>query len=214
MMHHLTDSNGFENSEINLLRPFTLLIGPNGSGKSNVIEAIELLSFVARGQPLHEIGDVGRAPSGLQIRGGLQACGRGERSAFTLGFTADANVQGGSKPVDYKLDLSTNPNPQILEERLSFDDREIYNALQTNPGSASRDLTVRYDNFARGGRKPQTPASSERSVLSQYRDIARKNRRFEFCTWLVDVLMGHLQASFVFDPDPKLMHAYERIGNA
>ena len=26
--------------------------------------------------------------------------------------------------------------------------------------------------------------------------------------------MGHLQASFVFDPNPKLMHAYERIGNS
>ena len=67
-MHHLTDFKGFEDAQINLLRPFTLLIGPNGSGKSNVIEAIELLSFVARGQPLHEIGDVGRAPAGLQIR--------------------------------------------------------------------------------------------------------------------------------------------------
>ena len=213
-MHHFGDFKGFEEAQINLLRPFTLLIGPNGSGKSNVIEAIELLSFVARGQPLHEIGDVGSASAGLQIRGGLQACGRGEEDAFTLAFNARAMVQDEFKPVDYLLGISTNPDPRIIMERLSFDRREIYNVLPMNPGSASGDLTVRYDNFAPGGRKPKTAASSERSVLSQYRDIARKNRQFELCIELVDVLMDHLQASFVFDPDPKLMHACERIGTS
>ena len=207
-MHHLADFKGFEDAQINLLRPFTLLIGPNGSGKSNVIEAIELLSFVARGQPLHEIGDVGRAPAGLQIRGGLQACGRVGLGEFNLGFTS-----GGKQGIRYALNIRTQPHPQISAEELSFEDRVIYETLPKDPESASRDITVRYDNFARGGRKPQTAASSERSVLSQYRDIARKNRKFKTCSTVVDVLMGHLQASFVFDPNPKLMHAYERIGN-
>ena len=45
-MHHLKDYKGFADASIELLQPFSLLIGPNGSGKSNVIEAIELLSFV------------------------------------------------------------------------------------------------------------------------------------------------------------------------
>ena len=213
-MHHFGDFKGFEDAQINLLRPFTLLIGPNGSGKSNVIEAIELLSFVARGQPLHEIGDVGRASVGLQIRGGLQACGRSGRDEFNLGFTAGVVQKGESKGLCYILSIRTQPHPQIAAEQLSFDDRVIYETLPRDPESASRDITVRYDNFARGGRKPQTAASSERSVLSQYRDIARKNRNFKTCTALVDVLMGHLQASFVFDPNPKLMHGYERIGNS
>ena len=30
---------------------------------------------------------------------------------------------------------------------------------------------------------------------------------------MVDIIMRHLQASFVFDPNPKIMHSYERIGN-
>ena len=59
-MHYLRNYKGFADAQIDLFKPFSLLIGPNGSGKSNVIEAIELLSFVARGQPLHEIGDIGR----------------------------------------------------------------------------------------------------------------------------------------------------------
>ncbi len=213
-MHHLTDFKGFEDTQIDLLRPFTLLIGPNGSGKSNVIEAIELLSFVARGQPLHEIADVGRPSVGLQIRGGLQACGRAGGDRFTLGFTASLKLEEEPKRLCYILSLFTKPHPQIAAEELTFADRVIYETLPRNPGSASLDLTVRYDNFARGGRKPQTAASSERSVLYQYQEIAQKNRNLKHCNRLVGIVIRHLQASFVFDPNPKLMHGYERIGNS
>ena len=69
-MHNLIDFKGFKKASIDLFKPFTLLIGPNGTGKTNVIEAIELFSFIARGQPLHEIADVGRTETGIQVRGG------------------------------------------------------------------------------------------------------------------------------------------------
>ncbi len=212
-MHFFVDFKGFDSASINLLRPFTLLIGPNGSGKTNVIEAIELLSFIARGQPLYEIADVGRAETGLQIRGGLQACGRIGQDLFTLGFRAFTRFDGASKPIVYRLHICTKPHPQILKEELKVNNRSIYETLPKNPESASRDLMVKYDNFARGGRKPQTAASSERSVLSQYREIAQKNLKIKECNRLVQAVVRHLQASFVFDPNPKLMHGYERIGN-
>ena len=213
-MHRFIEFKGFGNASINLFRPFTLLIGPNGSGKTNVIEAIELLSFVARGQPLYEIADIGRTETGLQIRGGLQACGRADQDIFTLGFRAGVRLgRSAYKPVIYSLQICTQPHPQILKEELKFDGRIIYETLPKNPESPSRDLAVKYDNFAPGGRKPQTAASSERSVLSQYREIAQKNRNIKECNRLVQAVMHHLQASFVFDPNPKLMHGYERIGN-
>lgn len=213
-MHDLINFKGFKEAHIDLLRPFTLLIGPNGSGKTNVIEAIELLSFIARGQPLYEIADVGRAATGIQIRGGLQGCVRMGKNLFTLGFMARIRFAGAFKLVAYSLHIGTKPHPQILHEQLKVGDRIIYETLPKNPASASRDLVVKYDNFAHGGRKPQTPASSERSVLSQYREIAQKNQNFKECMWLVHSVMHHLQASFVFDPNPKLMHSYERIGNS
>ncbi len=213
-MHQFVTFKGFKNVSIDLLRPFTLLIGPNGSGKTNVIEAIELLSFIARGQPLYEIADVGRTETGLQIRGGLQACGRTDQDIFTLGFRAGVRLgRGAYKPVIYSLQICTQPHPQILKEELKVDNRAIYETLPKDPGTASRDLAVKYDNFARGGKKPQTAASSERSVLSQYREIAQKNRNITECVRLVQIIMHHLQASFVFDPNPRLMHGYERIGN-
>ena len=212
-MHHIVEFKGFDRVGIDLLRPFTLLIGPNGSGKTNVIEAIELLSFIARGQPFYEIADVGRTETGLQIRGGLQACGRMGRDIIVLGFNATTRFDGALRQVVYRIHIRTKPHPQIQDEELKVGDRVIYETLLKNLRSASRDLIVKYDNFARGGRKPQTAASSERSVLSQYREIAQKNLKIKECNRLVQAVVRHLQASFVFDPNPKLMHGYERIGN-
>ena len=212
-MHRIMAFKGFKDVSIDLMQPFTLLIGPNGSGKTNVIEAIELLSFIARGHPLYEIADVGRTETGLQIRGGLQACCLMGGDTFMLGFSAGAIFDGESKPLNYGIYIDTKPHPQILYEELKVDNRAIYETLLKNPESASRDLEVIYDNFARGGRKPRAAASSERSILSQYREIAKKNRKIKECNRLVQAVMHHLQASFVFDPNPKLMHGYERIGN-
>ena len=213
-MHHLRNYKGFADAQINLLNPFSLLIGPNGSGKSNVIEAIELLSFVARGQPLHEIGDIGRGSSGLEVRGGLQACGREGKDRFQLGFSANVKFEGRRRPFRYDVEICTRPYPQIIDERLKAGDRTLYETLPKQPDSTSRDLTVQYDNFARGGRKPQVQVSSDRSMLSQYREFAAaKNTSYKKYLRLVQSAMLHLQASFVFDPDPKLMHSYERVGD-
>lgn len=68
---------------VNLFRPMTVLIGPNGSGKTNLIEAVELLAFLASGEPLHNVTDVGRG-GGLEIRGGLQSCVRRGAEQFSM----------------------------------------------------------------------------------------------------------------------------------
>ena len=213
-MHHLRNYKGFADAQIELLRPFSLLIGPNGSGKSNVIEAIELLSFVARGQPLYEIGDIGKGSSGLEVRGGLQACGREGKDRFQLGFSAIIEFEGQDRPFEYDVGISARPYPQIIGERLKVGDWILYETLPQQSNSTSRDLTVQYNNFARGGKKPQVQVASDRSILSQYREFAAsKNRKYKECLQFVWAVMFHLQASFVFDPNPNLMRNYERVGD-
>ena len=210
-MHHLKNYKGFADAQIDLLRPFSLLIGPNGSGKSNVIEAIELLSFVARGEPLYEIGDIGKGSSGLEVRGGLQACGREGKDRFQLGFSANAKFKGRRPLFRYDVEICTRPYPQIIDERLKVGKRTLYETLPKQPDSTSRDLTVQYDGKTI---KPSAQVSSDRSVLSQYREFAASNN-LSYKDWLqvVQAVMLHLQASFVFDPDPKLIHSYERVGD-
>ena len=212
-MHHLKDFKGFKEASIDLLKPFTLLIGPNGTGKTNVIEAIELLSYVARGQPLSDIADVGRAEKGTQIRGGLQACGRRGKDAFSLEFETRTRWNG-IKRVSYSVLIGARPKSRILHEYLLVGDRVIFETLPESKSASSDVLTVSYDNFAKSGRKPQTTASSQRSVLSQYRGFARKNRKIKDSERMVFRVMDDLQASFVFDPNPKSMRNYERIGNS
>ena len=213
-MHYLRNYKGFANAHIDLFKPFSLLIGPNGSGKSNVIEAIELLSFVAHGQLLYEIGDIGRGSNALEVRGGLQSCGRGGTDRFQLSFSASVFFEAQRRPFRYDVEICTRPYPQVIAERLKVGDRMLYETLPKQPDSTSHDLTVRYDNFARGGRKPSAQVSSDRSVLSQYREfVAPKNREYSDCLTAVLDIMVYLQASFVFDPEPKLMHNYERVGD-
>ena len=211
-MHHLRNYKGFADAQIDLLKPFSLLIGPNGSGKSNVIEAIELLSFVARGQPLYEIGDIGKGSNSLEVRGGLQACGREGKDRFQLGFSANAKFKGRRPLFRYDVEICTRPYPQIIDERLKVGKRTLYETLPKQPDSTSRDLTVQYD--GNPTIKPSAQVSSDRSVLSQYREFAASNN-LSYEDWLqvVQAVMLHLQASFVFDPDPKLIHSYERVGD-
>lgn len=214
-MHYLRNYKGFADAQIDLFRPFSLLIGPNGSGKSNVIEAVELLSFVAHGQPLYEIGDIGRGSGGLEVRGGLQACGREGRDRFQLGFSSSIELLGGySYPLLYDVEICTQPYPQITNEKLKVEKKTLYDTLAKQPDSTSHDLTVRYDSSTQDDSKLSAQVSSDRSVLSQYREFAASNN-LSSEVWLqaVQSTMSHLQASFVFDPDPKLMHSYERVGD-
>ena len=171
-MHQFIDFRGFKDVSIDLMRPFTLLIGPNGSGKTNVIEAIELLSFIARGQPLYEIADVNRTETGLQIRGGLQACGRLDRNTFLLGFSARTRFDGEIKPVTYRIHIRTKPHPQIQEEEFKVGNRVIYKTLAKNPWP--EDLIVIYDNFARGG-----PKASSSSFVRPFCFISVSRNRTE-----------------------------------
>jgi len=71
-MFYLRNFKNFTEAELDLDQPATLLVGPNGAVKSNLIEAVELLSFLAGGHRLHEVTDIGRE-GGIEVRGGLEA---------------------------------------------------------------------------------------------------------------------------------------------
>ena len=104
----------------------------------------------------------------------------------------------------------------IAEESLTIDGGPmIFKTVKQRQKAASSDIQVEYNNFARGGVKPKTFVSSNRSVLSQYKRFAgKKNEKYDACSDLVATLMDYLRSSFIFDPNPKLMRTYDRIGNS
>jgi predicted ATPase len=209
-MHYFQNFKGFAEAKLNLFQQFTVLIGPNGSGKSNIIEAVELLSFIARGGLLYGITDINKAGQ-AEVRGGLQSCPRYGKNEFTLGFDANIRFDGDNQPFTYRVTSSIQRTPYISAESLYVGDNLIFeNVLEE---SSSHVLRIRYNNFDKGGRKPQISASPMQSFLSQYKDFAVNNKKRAACLALTNNLAKYLYASFVFDPNPKLMREYERIGD-
>lgn len=224
-MHHFENFKGFADAKLNLRKPLTVLIGPNGSGKSNIIEGIELLSFVAQGGLINEITGVGRSGGrGLEIRGGLESCPSHGTNTVYLGFSASIRFENKSTKFEYRVGLTTEPYGRISEEKLHLEDGTlIFETVPGVKGSSSGDINVRYNNFARGGKKPIIPVTANRSVLSQYAEFVPppksakheyRYQRYRASIRLVRSLKGYLKSSFVFDPNPKLMRSYERVGNS
>jgi recombinational DNA repair ATPase RecF len=104
IMFYLRNFKNFAEAELDLDQPVTLLVGPNGSGKSNLIEAVELLSFLASGHRLHEVTDIGREGA-IEVRGGLEACAKLGSDEFTLGIRTDVTYSGMvlSTKVQYEI---------------------------------------------------------------------------------------------------------------
>ena len=148
-MHHFYDFKGFKNTQIDLMRPMTLLIGRNGSGKTNVIEGMELLAQLASGRPLYEISDTGRGSgSTFEIRGGLQGCmrkGNNPQNFFELGFSAIYLKPSNHPYINYIISVGQFG---IQRERLRLNERDYFDASQLTDV-----LNVTYDNFSRGGNK-------------------------------------------------------------
>ena len=218
-MHYFHDFKSFGEASINLMLPVTLLIGRNGAGKSNAIEGVEMLAQLAHGRPLFELVDVGRGSSGgFEIRGGLDGCVRKDagEATFELGFDARIKFDGEWQAVSYRVTIGAGISAaRFVRENLLVGSRQIFSAQLGNGGDI---LDVTYDNFARGGTKPTTHLAADRSVLSRYATFAPvrdgKRPRAKDANRVVMAVEQHLNAAYVFDPHPRAMRDYARMGQA
>ena len=210
-MFYLKNFKNFEEAKLSFDEPITLLVGPNGAGKSNLIEAVELLCFVANGRPLHEITDLGRE-GGLEVRGGLDACARRGERDFLLGYHGTVVTTQGNCRIRYEITIRVGKEPRVGAEVLYIEGRDIpvFEVLPSEADSPSADNAVRYDNYSRGMNKPTAAAAADRSALSQYARFARNNKKLAETLELIDAVTQSLAPPSVFDPIPKLMRGYER----
>ena len=192
------------------LAPLTALVGANASGKSNAIEAMRLLSWMAAGDRLGSIRHALQEDRGIRGNVSDLAC-RGER-AFSLSCrTATSDWNRYSITVEVRDDGDLH----IRDERLTGTGMTSYAPLfevVTPSKGALGDMWVAYNNFARGGKKPQIRCSDQTAVLCQLMSSARfygghtkaqqeipaATRRFH----------EQLSTITLLDPRPSLMRSY------
>ena len=212
-MHRFVNFKNIVQAEINLFSPVTILIGRNGSGKTNVIEGVELLANLAQGVPLHEITDIGRGGK-FELRGGLDACPHFGKDKFKLEFNnASIVFNHKQRSIEYQMEIASAKRGGvcITSEKLTIGKWPIFHAELEGDL-----LKVTYNNFARGGNNPTHKMSSERSVLSRYRDIANlrpgENKKMADALKVTMGIGTYLATAYIFDIQPKFMRDYERVG--
>ena len=94
------------------LDPLTVLIGTNASGKSNVVEALEFLQRIARGESIQSALAGDKTLS--SIRGGVEWAALKPETEFTL----KALVASDDEKIDYLyvIKIQTKPEVQVIEE--------------------------------------------------------------------------------------------------
>ncbi|MCY4030472.1 MAG: ATP-binding protein [Acidobacteria bacterium] len=192
------------------LGPLTVLIGANAAGKSNALEAVRLLSWIASGNRLsairHALQDTDRT-----IRGRISDLGFRQGRSFSLACET-TDVSWGSYSV--RLDVREGDELHISDERVTGGYSSwapLFEVITPSKGALG-DMSVAYNNFARGGRKPQIVCSDQMAVLCQLMSSARfypGHKKAQTTIPAVTRRIHHQLSTITFlDPRPSLMRGY------
>jgi predicted ATPase len=205
---HLADFKSYKNATLKLA-PLSIMIGTNASGKSNAIEAMRLLSWLAQGNRLNTIRfavyEGHEAVRGRTTNLGYFGC-----TSFILGATTDANLY---ENFTVTLELDDEDELRIQYEKIFSSHRKVplYEVVGRSQGVGS-DLRVAYDNFARGGHKPQVPCTDQMAILSQLQSSARFESGHKTTQRIVPETCSEFQKTLsrilFLDPQPSLMRSY------
>ena len=192
------------------LSPLTLMIGANASGKSNALEAFRFLAWLAQGLKLstlkYQVDD-----SEQILRGQVKDLGYLGAHAFSLGCMTD-----DVKWNHFEVEISLRDNElHISQESISSPSESfpLYKIAQPSSGLGT-DVRIAYNNFARGGKKPQVPGTDQITVLSQLGSSAmfesgHKKAQKEI-PMVTDQFQKLLSNTLFLDPVPALMRGDSR----
>ena len=191
------------------LAPLTVLIGANASGKSNAIEALRLLSWIAQGNKLgairYAVQEEERA-----IRGTVRDLGFRSTPVFSLSCRTTHQQWD-----NYSISLLRQPEDgelHIVDERLTGSDERVPLFEVATSQETGGDVRVAYNNFARGGKKPQLTCTDQMAVLVQLQSSARFERGHRKALREIPRISKRYQhwlSSIVFlDPQPTAMRKY------
>ncbi len=187
--------------------PLTVLIGANASGKSNLIEALQLYSWLASGRRVDHVFFAMRDRE-IELRGGPGAFTRfGSAEPLSLAAVMDE----GADSVRHEVELRfSGESARIISERLrDFTDESVllYESAETAVDAGSELKLSIYS--GRPGRKPSTRITSQQLALTQrwsgvdlHPEVSLHYDKVQ--EWVTDDLRN---LTFI-DPVPKRMRGY------
>ncbi len=190
------------------LAPLTVLIGANASGKSNAIEAMRLLAWLAQGQKLSAIQYAVQSGDRV-VRGRVNDLPYCQEPVFSLGCETDL----------------PDWNRLVMTISRREDGLHISGESLTSPGATvplytvdqpskrrGTDVSVAYNNFARGGRKPHITCSDQMAVFTQLTSPASFDAQHKDSRKLIPGVAKRyeqwLAAMLFLDPAPARMRDY------
>lgn len=200
------------------LGDLTLLIGANASGKSNVLEAIQILAWIADNGRLETI-DAAMKDRRLRVRGPAArlAGGWDKDATFWIGckLTADADA------ITFQCALAhtARKGMHVVTEQLWSHNASaaLYDVKSPAPEQTNQ-MTVSYNNFKRGGNKPTILCSDQQAVFNQLLSPARFGETHEESQSVIPnacILLQSALASILFlDPNPSAMRGYSYVTDA
>ena len=199
------------------LAELTVLIGANASGKSNLIEAIQLLSWIARGRRLSDLVMVLKERD-LLVRGTPLNLTHGD--AVSFGYDCVVTDDSGPK-LTFEIQLQVDEmGMRIVNETLSTQGVDtglpLYQ-LEKPATEYSNEIQVSYNNFARGGKKPRVTCIDQQAVFTQLTTPARfgstHTRSQKEIPKASERLRLTLEAVLFLDPVPGRMRDYSFLSD-
>ena len=202
------------------LAPLTLLIGANASGKSNLIEALRLLSWIVSGNRLGSIRHALR-DADCPIRGSVADlyCRNSHDSNDPPFLTLSCRTTDAEwNEYAIALERRSDDELHVYGESLTSDNEAVPLFEIMSYDEATGAVWVAYNNFARGGIKPQVPCNDREAVLLQLQSPARFKQRHEKIQKLISQISAQYQRLLsditFFDPRPSVMRNYGNKGDA
>lgn len=159
---HIKNFKSYQNQILHLA-PLTLMIGANASGKSNALEAFRFLAWLAQGQKLSVLKQ--RVDDSEQIlRGQVRDLGYLNTRSFTLGCQTDDDSWN-----HYEVEILLCDDELHISQETITSPKESFPLFKIEQPSSGlgTDVRVAYNNFARGGRKPQISCTDQIAILNQ-----------------------------------------------
>ncbi|MDU8268782.1 AAA family ATPase [Pseudomonas syringae] len=195
------------------LAAMTFLIGTNASGKSNVLEAIRLLNWLAKGSRLEDITRSIQSGDAV-VRGQANDLLRDPLTSFSLGGRFEGVPQGWGH---FEISIGLVADQLVVTAESVVKPGEAVPLYQVDglANAHTDEIRVAYNNFKRGKNKPHIPCSNRQAIFYQLETPGRfesgHNDSQRVIPAVTKAIRETLRNVVFLDPRPAMMRDYAYV---